>query len=172
MKKIAFLRGINVGGHKKFPKAEQVAMAERLGLKNAEIYLHTGNWVFQSEKDTEEISNLITTEITEKYGWQVPVLVHNASKIEHILDNCPLFGEKKTKSYFILLKTAPDQKIIDRIQQLSSPLEEFFITPSCIYIYYGEGAGKAKLSSNVFEKKLGVVATARNYNTLSKVLTL
>ncbi len=87
--KAAFLRGINVGGHKKFLKADQLKMAKQLGLKDPQLYLHTGNWVFSSEDSTAIISEKISVAIEKEYGWDVPVLVLKASEVERIFNKCP-----------------------------------------------------------------------------------
>jgi uncharacterized protein (DUF1697 family) len=38
-----------------------------------------------------------------------------------------------------------------------------------IYIHFGEGMGRSKLADSLTEKKLGVVPTARNWNTVNKL---
>jgi uncharacterized protein (DUF1697 family) len=39
-----------------------------------------------------------------------------------------------------------------------------------IYLYYPEGVGRSRLSGAVLEDRLGVSGTARNWNTLTKML--
>ncbi len=39
-----------------------------------------------------------------------------------------------------------------------------------IYLYYPEGVGRSKLSGAVLENKLNTSGTARNWNTLRKLL--
>ncbi|PVW17347.1 DUF1697 domain-containing protein [Marixanthomonas spongiae] len=167
---IAFLRGINVAGKKKFPKAEQVATLNKLGFKKPKVYLHTGNWIFDtSEKD---VASKISEAITKKYGWDVPVLVKTASEIETIVQNCPFSEEKKIKSYFTLLHQPPQQELIKAIDPKAYPNEEFHITPYCVYFYSETGYGRTKCNNNFFETKLKVSATTRNYKTMMKVLEL
>jgi uncharacterized protein (DUF1697 family) len=170
--KIAFLRGINVGGHKKFPKMTQLKMLEDLGFSNAKVYLHTGNWIFSSEETGTKISEKISAAIMQTYGWEVPVLIFNASEIEGILANCPFSEEKKVKSYFILLKNSPIAEKISKVEKVTYPDEEFHITEHCVYFYPAKGVGKSKMGTNFFENKLNVVATARNYNTIVKIIAL
>ncbi len=60
-RQIALLRGINVGGHNSFPKAQQLALAEPLGLKDVSVLLQTGNLVFADPgTPPEEICLLYT----------------------------------------------------------------------------------------------------------------
>jgi len=41
-----------------------------------------------------------------------------------------------------------------------------------LYVYYSEGAGRSKLTPLLTDKKLGVSATSRNWNTMLKLLEM
>ena len=170
-KYIAFLRGINVGGHKKILMADLKLIFESLGFEKVTTYIQSGNVVFA----TENVANLvakITNAIEVKYGFKESILVKKASELEEILSKSPFLVEKLKKSYFILLEEKPSQEYIALTTTFSNSNEEFYITENCVYIYYAQGAGKSKFSNNFFEKKLNVTATARNYNTIAKLVEL
>jgi len=168
---IAFLRGINVGGHKKILMADLRLLFESLGLKDVQSYIQSGNVVFSS-KEESNLANKIAEAIEAKYGFSVPVLVKKVSELSEILSKCPFFDQKREKSYFILLEESPTKESIEFIAAFSNLNEEFYIAQNCVYIYYAVGAGKAKMGNNFFEKKLKVKATARNYRTMAKLLEL
>ncbi len=169
---ITLLRGINVGGHKKILMTDLKLVFEKLGFKNVQTYIQSGNVIFQSNFSSQECELKIFEAILEEYGWEVPILVKTPSEIKSILDDCPFPQEKKEKSYFVLLQSAPSSSTISEMETISYPNEEFVITNSCVYLYSELGAAKAKLSTNFFERKLKVKATARNYNTMVKLLSL
>lgn len=171
-KHIALLRGINVGGHKKFPKVEQLAILNELGLINPKVYLHTGNWIFETSETKENLTLKISKAITEKYGWEVPVLVKTPSEIERILQNCPFSEEKKAKSYFVILSEKPNYNLLKEVSTIQYPNEEIIIIDNCIYFYASKGYGRTKFNMNTFENKLNVKATSRNYNTITKIIAL
>lgn len=168
---IAFLRGINVGGHKKILMADLRLLLEKAGLQNVQTYIQSGNVVFGSKEETN-LASIIAEAIKAKYGFIVPVLVKKASEFSEIVSKCPFIDEKREKSYFILLEENPIQELIDLTATFSNLNEEFYITPNCVCIYYDLGAGKAKMGVNFFERKLKVKATARNYRTMVKLLTM
>ena len=168
---IAFLRGINVGGHKKILMADLKALLESLGFKDVETYIQSGNVVFKATEENN-LANIIAEAIETKYGFIVPVLVKKASELSEILLKCPFSDEKLEKSYFILLKESPTHEDIELTAGFSNPNEEFYIEGDCVYIYYSEGAGKAKMGNNFFEKKLKVKATARNFRTMAKLIAI
>lgn len=168
---IAFLRGINVGGHKKILMADLRLLLEKAGLQNVQTYIQSGNVVFGSKEETN-LASIIAEAIKAKYGFIVPVLVKKASELNEIMSKCPFFDEKREKSYFILLEESPSQENIELTTAFSNLNEEFYIVENCVYIYYALGAGKAKMGINFFERKLKVKATARNYRTMVKLFSM
>ena len=168
---IALLRGINVGGHKKLKMTDLKLLFEDLGFENVTTYIQSGNVVF-SAKDGENLEAKISKEIEKRFGWEVSVLVKTAHELTKILKDCPFDKAKKAEAYFMLLATPPKTEFMEALANLSYPEEEFVITPECVYISYKNGAGKAKLNNNFFEKKLQVTATTRNFRTLAKLVEL
>lgn len=168
---IALLRGINVGGHKKLKMADLKLLFEDLGFQDVVTYIQSGNVVFSAEEE-KGLPEKISKEITEKFGWEVPVLVKTADAIAKILAACPFAETKKAEAYFMLLATPPKREFMEAVNEISCPNEEFVLTQDCVYIYFGNGAGNAKLNNNFFEKKLKVAATTRNYRTLARLVEL
>ena len=170
---IALLRGVNVGGHKKVPMNELRDLFLKLELINVQTYIQTGNVVFQSEKKNIEILKLkIENNINFCFGFDVPVLIITCAELKTIFNECPLPKEKKERSYYMLFYKEPNQDLIEKLDVINSQEEEFYITKNCIYFYSDVGYGRTKYNNNFFEKKLKVTATARNYKTLLKLLSL
>ncbi|MEH6765815.1 MAG: DUF1697 domain-containing protein [Aequorivita antarctica] len=168
---IALLRGINVGGHKKLKMEDLKLMMEGLGFQNVTTYIQSGNVVF-SAKEEKDFSNKISKEIERKFGWEVPVLVKTADEVAKILKDCPFEESKQAEAYFMLFASSPKEELMKAVREINYPNEEFVLTPDCVYIYFGNGYGNAKLNNNFFEKKLKVAATTRNYRTLAKLVEL
>ena len=168
---IALLRGINVGGQKKLKMTGLKLLFEELGFTDVVTYIQSGNVVFSS-KSEKDLAAKISKEINARFGFEVPVLVKTAAEIERILADCPFGNPKKEASYFVLLETPPTQELVQATELLEYTDEEFVITDSCVYMFCATGYGKAKLNNNLFEKKLKVAATTRNYRTLAKLVEL
>ncbi len=172
MKKyIALLRGINVGGKAKLKMADLKLLFEDLGFEAVATYIQSGNVVFAA-KNGKGLEEKISKEIKSKFGYEVPVLVKTTAEIEKIVKDCPFEKDKKEASYFVLLKKPPQKELVKAAEQLNYPDEEFVITDECVYLYCATGYGKAKLNNNLFEKKLKVSATTRNYRTLLKLVEM
>jgi uncharacterized protein (DUF1697 family) len=74
--------------------------------------------------------------------------------------------------YVTFLSDAPAQLNVEEIKKAKGPSEEFFISGREIYLFCPDGYGRTKLSNNFFEKKLGSVATTRNWKTVNKLSEL
>lgn len=169
---IAFLRGINVGGHKKILMQELRDLLSK-HFKEVKTYIQSGNVVFKSsEEDKNKLEIEIKNALLKHFKFDVPVLVKTVDEIENILFNCPFSEEKKEKSYFTLLQTKPLKENVELINTITYPNEEFKVINDCIYFFSSVGYGNVKFNNNLFEKKLKVSATSRNYRTLIKVLNL
>jgi len=168
---VAFLRGINVGGQKKILMSDLRLLFEAIGCSGVRTYIQSGNVIFSTDKD-DDLAELIYAAIKEKYDWEVPVFVRTRSELKEILTKCPFAKEKKVKSYFMLLSGAPDPDMIEELQQIRNPNEEFVITSNCIYFYSSTGYGRTKYNTTFFERKLKVKTTARNYRTMLKLSEL
>ena len=170
---IALLRGINVGGHKKIFMADLKMLFEKLGFKNVQTYIQSGNVIFQADDANKtKMEGKIKDQLLDDYGYDVTVLVKTPSEIRLILNDCPFDKNKKENSYFTLLHTSPKAESIELTNKISYPNEEFFITNNCIYFYSSVGYGNVKFNNNLIEKKLGVSSTSRNFRTLNKLLQM
>ncbi|WP_411767336.1 DUF1697 domain-containing protein [Winogradskyella sp. A3E31] len=170
---IALLRGINVGGHRKVPMADLRELLSKVGFENVKTYIQSGNVVFQTiEEDVQKLEEAIEKEIALTFGFEVPVLVKTREELNLIFENCPFVEEQKAKSYFILFKKKPSKELIDIASQKKYPDDDFRIAKECIYLYPSKGYGQTKFNLKYFEKILNTEATARNYNTMLKLLSL
>jgi uncharacterized protein (DUF1697 family) len=103
------------------------------------------------------------------------VLVLNKKSLETIF-NSNLFLQKSgidiSKLHVTLLSNEPVYEGIKQINEMTTNQDEFDIVDKCIYLYCPNGYGNTKLNNNLFEKKLKVSATTRNWNTISKLVEL
>ena len=171
-KRIAFLRGINVGGQKKIKMAELRDQLTEAGLIDVATYIQSGNIIFKSDSiDFEKLASTIEKVILEKFGFEVPTLVLAPETLLAILDTNPFSVVAEEKNlYFALLYQPPKPEMMANLNPLDYPNERFSITKNCVYLNCLKGAGNAKLTNNLIERKLGVTATTRNLRTMLKML--
>lgn len=170
---IALLRGINVGGHRKVPMANLRQLLFDAGFTDVKTYIQSGNIIFKSnEEDIIALQNQIRTIIENHFGFEVTTIVKKPSQLKQIFNNCPFDEIEKQQSYFAILSDIPSQDLVKITYQKIYENDIYHIIDDCIYLYPKLGYGKSKFNLSYFEKKLQVSATARNYKTMLKLLTM
>ena len=176
MKKfIALLRGINVSGQKIIKMSDLKSLFEDLGFHDVATYIQSGNVVFSSkEKSGEKLEAKISSTIKNKFGFDAQVVVINPEEIEYVLKNNPFIKRKKdtNKLCVTFLSETPSVVNIEKLSAINYSPEEYFIEGKHIYLFVPNGFGKAKLNINLFENKLKVVGTSRNWKTVKALSEL
>ena len=168
---IALLRGMNVGGRKIIKMNDLKLLFESLGFNDVTTYIQSGNVVF-SAVERNNLEQIISEGIKNLYGFEVQVLVKEASEVKEIFAACPFSEEKKMASFFTLLNKKPSEDLVTELRKLNFPDEEFVITENCVYFFSEKGYNEVKCNNKFFEKKLKVAATTRNYKTMANLLEL
>jgi uncharacterized protein (DUF1697 family) len=172
---VALLRGINVGGRNKVSMPELRSLLASLGLEDVVTYIQSGNVVFRSPTaDRKRIAPRIERQIAEVFGVKATVLMRTPAELAEIADGNPfLKGEAEhSKLHVVFLGGRPAADAVARLDPGRSPPDEFSVRGSEIYLRLPHGSGRSKLTLDYFERQLGLAATARNWNTLLKLLAL
>ena len=166
---IVLLRGINVSGKNKLPMADLRDLLNELDFQNVKTYIQSGNIILTSEESKTAICKKIKDGIFTKFGYDVPVIAKTISEWKKVIKNYPFPTDNPKIVAFIFL----DKKTSEtKIEAKGIDDDEYQINNDMVYIYCPNGFGKSKITNNLFEKKLKVTATTRNYNTTLKLLEL
>jgi uncharacterized protein (DUF1697 family) len=172
---IALLRGINVGGNKKVPMARLRALLEGLGYTDVATLLQSGNAVFTSkEKSPARIVKQVEAAIAEEFGFEVSVVVRTRDELAEAIAANPLPGAEDAPSQFLVtfLSGEPDLKRLKEIDAAAYLPDEFRVVGREIYARFPNGIRDSKLATVLGGPRLGVTPTARNWNTVTKLLEL
>lgn len=173
-RKIGLLRGINVGGKRKILMADLKAMCEKMGLKNVNTYIQSGNLIFNSDRKNAELENALENAIAEEFGFEVPVTVRSEKELENSISNNPFF-EKTTdlkRLHLTFLKKEPIRENLEKTLTYSYEPDLFKIEDKDVFIFCAGKYHESKLTNNFFEKQLNVGATTRNWKTILKLSEL
>ncbi|RYM34902.1 DUF1697 domain-containing protein [Brumimicrobium glaciale] len=173
-KKIAILRGINVGGNRKILMNDLKSMFHDLGIPDAITYIQSGNVIFESSLDPIELSDLIESAILEKFGFVVPVIIRKAKELEKSIKSNPFYDSEADVNnlHLTFLKQKPLKSDLDLIQSIDYTPDLFVVKDMNVFIYCEGKYHESKLTNNFFEKKLKVGATTRNWKTVLKLMEL
>ncbi|MFD9208918.1 DUF1697 domain-containing protein [Streptomyces sioyaensis] len=175
-RQIALLRGINVGGHNSFPKARQLELAESLGLKEVSVLLQTGNIVFADPgTPPKETARMLHDRIAADLGLTVPVVVRTRDELAAAVAANPFpaaVPEPKSLHVTFLSAVPADTSRLDALDQAAFAPDQYRLIGRELYLWCPGGIGRSKLAETVSRVRLGVTATARNWNTVTKLLAL
>ena len=169
---IALLRGINVGGHKKIKMEALRNSLESLHFKNLKTYIQSGNIIFQYKNvNVKKIAANISKIIKEDFDFDVLVIVKTKAELEAVFLNNPYEKDNEIESLYVtFLSENPKVELKDKLGDFGD--DKYCIKNDIIYLCYATKASDTKLSNNIIETRLKVVATTRNWKTIQNVLNL
>jgi uncharacterized protein (DUF1697 family) len=169
---IALLRGINVGGNNILPMKVLVGILEGIGCEKVQTYINSGNVVFQRKKTpSDKLAGEISSKILEIYGFEPKVLVLEIAELQAAIENNPFKTENGKALHFFFLDSLPENPDLANLIAIKSKSEEFKLINNIFYLYAPDGIGRSKLAAKV-EQHLGVPVTARNWNTVNKLISM
>jgi uncharacterized protein (DUF1697 family) len=172
---VAFLRAINVGGHNKIKMEDLRNIFEQIkGLKNIRTYIQSGNVLFESaETDVEKLTGNIEKSLNKSLGYPVDTVIRNSSEMKKIVDENPfpkIEVGKDWQIYICFMKELANNDAVKKLEALSNKDEEFLMRGDNLYVLCNKQPGlKLMFTNNFVEKKLGVLGTGRNWNTVNKI---
>ena len=172
---LVLLRGINVSGHNMIKMDVLKTTLENIGFENVRTYIQSGNvFVNTIEESPSKVGFQIKQEIFKSLGLDVPVVVIGKNDLESCFKNNPYLktGNDIKKLYVAFISKELTNSALDELKISQFKPDEASIDKSRIYIKYDIGAGKTRLDQKYIEKKLNVIATIRNWNTVTKLLEM
>ena len=173
---VSMLRAVNVGGSGLI-KMELLREAyEAIGLTHVRTLLQSGNVLFRSGlTDRARLVKRIMQELERRFDLQIEVILRTLAEVASIVDRGPVLSPRADKSKLLVmfLAAVPDvaaQAALKKWHKDKELKEMLELRGPEIYLYYPDGVGRSKLTSGVIESKLDTAGTARNWNTLVKLV--
>jgi uncharacterized protein (DUF1697 family) len=149
-----------------------VHILEGMGCENIKTYIQSGNVVFHSaRKEKRRFAAEISSMILKTRGFAPKVLLLEISDLQEAIDNNPFTTTDGGFLHFFFLELNPTKPDLEGLQAVKSKSEKFSLNKRTFYLHAPDGIGRSKLAAKV-EQGLGVPATARNWNTVSKLMSM
>jgi uncharacterized protein (DUF1697 family) len=172
---VALLRGVNVGGVK-VPMGELRSLLAKGGLGEVQTHLQSGNVIVTPPSgNLGAVAGVIEKAIRDGLGLSIRVMVRDRSQMARIVAANPLLRPGVPPKHFhaIFLDATPAADRVASLDPNRSPADRFSVAGEEIFVEYGPaGSGRSKLDLSYFEKVLGVTGTARNWNTVTRLLAM
>jgi uncharacterized protein (DUF1697 family) len=184
---VALLRGINIGGRNKVPMADLREVVASLGHTGVTTYIQSGNVLFTtSDTNAAELAAALETAIAERFGVWASVVVLSRDELAEVLARNPYPDEPNPKLvHVVFLNAEPPQDLLDRITAAESAAaakgsrDTVHAAGPALFLHTPDGFGTSELAQTLFriigppaKQKQGLAATARNWATATKLLSL
>lgn len=172
---VALLRAVNVGGTGIIRMADLKMICEKAGFRDVTTLLQSGNVVFRATGSDRAVAKKLADAIEKSHKFRPAIMVRTADEIAEIMRHNPYTAEEKTDPGHLIVAFAADPATAgaaERIAAVKVNKEKLQLGAREIYLYYGTGQGTSKVTNAVLERAMGVPVTARNWNTVGKLLTL
>jgi uncharacterized protein (DUF1697 family) len=173
-RQIALLRGINLGPVRRVSMPELRTVLADAGYADAQTLLQSGNIVLTSKKRPDKLARDLEQLIEERLGVEAPVIVRTRDELAAIIEHDPL-GDvaddpKRHVVYFLDGEPAPE--VVRDLEAEDVAPEALAFAGREIHTWHPDGIQRSPLVKLLTDKRLGVTYTARNWNTVTKLLAL
>jgi uncharacterized protein (DUF1697 family) len=167
-----------VGGPVQLPVVPLRAALTKAGFKNVTTYINSGNALVRSALSREETLDRVAELCLKQFNYDRPIFAPTATEWEAVIKNDPFPKKAEGKHvHAVLLAEQPAAERVKALQALATGDEALIVLKSRIgpyhvcYIHTPYGFGTSKLAEK-FDKGIGVINTARNWNTVLKMHAL
>ncbi len=172
---VALLRSVNVAGHGRLAMDELRASFDTLGYTDVTTYIQTGNVLFTTGSKSEaKIAAAIEQRLVDDFGDAPVVLVRSVAELERIGSSSPYAkaGADPARHHVTFLATTPSKAALDAFELPKSGRDELVVDGTEVYVHTPDGYANTKYTGTFLERRLGVVSTTRNWNTVTKLCAL
>jgi uncharacterized protein (DUF1697 family) len=173
---ISLLRAINLAGHRQLKMETLRHLYESLGFEQVQSYVQSGNILFSTaDRDLVGIAARIRKAIEESAGFAPDVILRSRRDLEKVVSRNPFAGRTDippNKLLVTFFDSDPDKKAVAAVNAMKISPEEFRVIGRELYVHFPAGAGRSKFPAAAISKTLNVSGTARNWNTILKLLDM
>jgi uncharacterized protein (DUF1697 family) len=173
-RQVALLRGVNVGGHAKIAMADLLKVVTGLGYEGVRTHLQSGNVVVTSGKAPATVARELERAIAAELGVEPKVVVRTRDELAEVIERNPFpeaVGEG-SRLFVTFLSDAPAAGALGDLDPAEYVPDDFRLLGRELYLHCPDGMRDSKLAQVLSRKRLGVVATARNWNTVTRLLAI
>jgi uncharacterized protein (DUF1697 family) len=173
-RQIVLLRGINLGSRRRVAMGDLRELLTGLGYGDVRTLLQSGNVVLTSTRSAKTLERELEEELASAFDMEIAVVVRTRAQLADVVERNPLAGvADDPKRYQVtFLSATPDAARLRELGDLDLAPERFVVSGREIYAWHPEGVQRSRLAAALSDSKLGVTATARNWNTITKLLAL
>lgn len=166
-KYVALLRAINVGKH--IVKMDKLrALFEDLGYTNVETFIASGQVIFDApSKDTTKLEAKIEKHLRDALGYDVATFIRTPAELAKVARRV---DPGKSVLYVCFTKQKPGAAAQKKLAEYNNEVDQFVVHGREVYWLCAKTLSQSKFTGALLEKIIGMPATARNINTVNRLV--
>ncbi len=169
---IALLRSVNVSGHGRLSMAEVRRSFLSLGHTDVSTYIQTGNVLFRSRRTSlAALAGEIERQLERDFGSSPAVILRTVADLSRTVATSPFAtqGADPSRHHVTFLAERPSDERLAAFTVPPSGRDELVMDGLELYVHTPDGYAGSKLTGALLERRLGVLTTTRNWNTVVKL---
>ena len=171
---VALLQGINIGAKKRIRMEDLRSLISGLGGENVRTYVNSGNAVFERQRAAiPALEKDLEAALRQHIGVDVPVIIRTADDVARVVAENPFPEATDPKTLHVLfLREKPAIEVVNAVEEMETGADRIAIHGREVYAFLPNYTTGATIDLMQVGKTLGVDATARNWNTVTKLAAM
>jgi uncharacterized protein (DUF1697 family) len=173
-RRVALLRGINLGGNRVIPMARLREVAQGLGWTDVATHLQSGNLLFRADGADAEVATALSDALVGEFGVAVDVVIRTGRQLRELLDAHPFADGDPSRAVIACCDRDVGELAPRRLADLASGRERVQVaaTGTDIYADFPDGQAASRLAAGLVASLRPATGTARNLRTMGKLAEL
>ncbi|MFD6137045.1 DUF1697 domain-containing protein [Isoptericola sp. NPDC060257] len=170
---VVLLRGVNVGGSRRVTSADLREAAATAGLADARTYANSGNLVAVGATDDGDVAGRVAAALADRLDGDLRVVALTAERAAAVLAADPFPDSVADHPSHVQVHVSPEPVDAGALARLVEDRpERVAVVDGVLYVDYVVGIGRSKLTPALVDGAAGTWTTARNWNTLTKLVAM
>ena len=168
---VVLFRG--VGGATQLPTGPLRAALTEAGFAHVATYINSGNAILTSDRPAQEIASEVAAICADRFGFRKDVHLRTRKDWADLVAQNPFpeaVAAPTTLHAAVLAHDAAPEKV-PALQALAAGGDRVAVVGRVAYLHTPTGLGTSLLATR-FDKGIGVPNTARNWNTVRRLMDL
>jgi uncharacterized protein (DUF1697 family) len=162
-----------VGGATQLPTAPLREALTEAGFGQVATYINSGNAILASDLPRGQMIATVAEICATRFGFRKDIHARTHAEWADLVARNPFpdATAEPTSLHAAVLEGEPETARIETLQGLAQNGERLAIVGGVAYLHTPDGFGTSRLAAR-FDKGLGVPNTARNWNTVLRLLAM
>ncbi|MEO6035680.1 MAG: DUF1697 domain-containing protein [Verrucomicrobiota bacterium] len=163
-----------VGGKTQLPTKALREKLTEVGFEKVATYINSGNAIIRSRQNKKGVIATIAELCRTQFNFDKAIFAETLAEWDNLIAHNPFTqaaANAPTTVHAALLESAPRAEDVNRIRACAVKGEAIEVINGVAYLHTPNGFGKCKMAEK-FDRWIGVMNTARNWNTVLKLAEL